>query len=280
MAGSSSTLHYPTIDRSLARRLERAEALATVGYVEARRHLQPSCGATWIENSGVHAVFDGVTSPLTQTFGLGVFADTTECALDELERFFAERAVAAAHEVCAFASPGTWEDLSSRGYSPIETSVVLVRPTVRPPVADSLGVAAHRIDPEDIPTWSLVMARGLSGESASMVSAVRQLAPAMAKSEGAHCFLAELEGAPIAAGMMSIKDGIAVLGGASTIPTARRRGAQGALLQVRLEHAAELGVELAMLVADPGSASQRNAERKGFRPTYTRSKWIARGGLV
>ena len=29
-----------------------------------------------------------------------------------------------------------------------------------------------------------------------------------------------------------------------------------------------------MMVAAPGSASQRNAERQGFRIAYTRTKWM------
>jgi len=118
------------------------------------------------------------------------------------------------------------------------------------------------------------MAEGLSSESPELVAVVKDLAPIMAQSEGAHCFVAELEDKPIAAGVLNLRNGIAVLGGASTIPTARRQGAQAALLQARLEYAAERGVDLAMLVAGPGTGSQRNAERQGFRPAYVRSKWV------
>ena len=44
------------------------------------------------------------------------------------------------------------------------------------------------------------------------------------------------------------------------------------------ETAAEMGVDLAqstvaMVCAEPGSSSQRNAERHGFRVAYTRTKW-------
>jgi hypothetical protein len=53
----------------------------------------------------------------------------------------------------------------------------------------------------------------------------------------------------------------------------RRRGLQGALLQERMRYAAEHGCDLAMMVAEAGSNSQRNAERKGFRVAYTRLKW-------
>jgi len=38
-------------------------------------------------------------------------------------------------------------------------------------------------------------------------------------------------------------------------------------------YAYDQGCDLAMMVAQPGSDSQRNAERKGFRIAYTRIKW-------
>jgi hypothetical protein len=40
-----------------------------------------------------------------------------------------------------------------------------------------------------------------------------------------------------------------------------------------MHYAFDHGCDLAMMVAQPGSASQRNAERKGFRIAYTRTKW-------
>jgi len=94
-----------------------------------------------------------------------------------------------------------------------------------------------------------------------------------AKRAGGLSFLAELDGRPIAAGAMFIHDGVALLAGASTIPEGRRQGAQLALLESRLRHAAEKGCDIAMMCALPGGASQRNAERQGFRVAYTRIKW-------
>jgi hypothetical protein len=40
-----------------------------------------------------------------------------------------------------------------------------------------------------------------------------------------------------------------------------------------MSYAFEQGCELAMMVTEAGSQSQRNAERKGFRIAYTRTKW-------
>ena len=68
---------------------------------------------------------------------------------------------------------------------------------------------------------------------------------------------------------MHLRDGVAHLAGASTIPEGRRRGAQLALLDERLRFAAANGCDIALMGAAPGSGSQRNAERHGFRIAYT-----------
>jgi hypothetical protein len=76
-----------------------------------------------------------------------------------------------------------------------------------------------------------------------------------------------------ATGSLNIVDGVALLAGACPVPEGRKQGAQLALLEERLRTAAELGFDLAMMGAMPGSASQWNAERHGFRIAYTRIKW-------
>src|SRR3712207_1726985 len=57
-------------DLNLSRRLERAEARSYVGFVEARALVSPEVGACWTEVAGCYAMFDGVESPVTQTFCL------------------------------------------------------------------------------------------------------------------------------------------------------------------------------------------------------------------
>jgi GNAT superfamily N-acetyltransferase len=100
-----------------------------------------------------------------------------------------------------------------------------------------------------------------------------------ARSRGCHCFVAELDGRLVATGAVALHGGVALLAGASTLPAWRGRGAQTALLAARLAFAAERGCDLAMMGAAPGSTSQTNAERQGFRVAYTRIKWHRpRGG--
>ena len=64
---------YPLVDLALARRLERTEARGNAEFVETRARVSPESGAEWIEVAGAYAMFDTTASPVTQTFGLGLF---------------------------------------------------------------------------------------------------------------------------------------------------------------------------------------------------------------
>ena len=70
-------------DKNLAQKLERTEARSNADFVEARARMFPESGAEWTEIGGAYAMFDGAESPLTQTFGLGMFDDF-------FSRFFSE----------------------------------------------------------------------------------------------------------------------------------------------------------------------------------------------
>ncbi len=264
---------YPVANLALAQRLERAEAMANAAFVDARRELQPHVGADWSEIGGAYAMFDGAQSPITQTFGLGLFEPFRDNEFDRVEEFFTSRGAPAAHEVCSFAAPETLSLLSARGYSPIESSVVLVRPTALPSSADSSRVVVSSVREGDATLYSRIAVQGWSNEAPALAPFIEDLGALATRARGSHCFIAELDARPIAVGALSVHNGIALFAGACTMPEARRQGAQLALLHARLTFAAELGVDLAMVVTQPGSASQRNAERQGFRPVYTRAKW-------
>jgi hypothetical protein len=141
--------------------------------------------------------------------------------------------------------------------------------------APSETITVRPIEPGEEDFWASISAEGWS-ESPELADFIMDIGRVSARRDGSMSFLAELGGRTIAAGGLSLVEGIALLAGASTIPSGRNRGAQLALLEGRLLHAAEVGCDVAMMVAQPGSASQRNAERQGFRIAYTRTKW----GLV
>jgi len=260
-------------DLRLSRRLERAEARGNAEFVEARAAVEPESGACRIEVAGCYAMFDGVESPVTQTFGLGLFETASDADLERIEEFFRERGAPVYHEISPLADPTTFMLLNGRGYEPFEFTSVMFRPLGTGTAArrDS-GVSVRIVEPGEHELWAQTAARGWS-EFEELGDFMLGLSRVSAKRADALLFLAELDGRAVATGALSIWEGVALLAGASTIPEARRRGAQLALLDARLAYAAAHGCDLAMMCALPGSASQRNAERQGFRIAYTRIKW-------
>ena len=273
----NSTLDLPHVtDLALSQRLERAEAKASAAYVESRARVAPALGAEWRDFHGTYAMFDGVGSPLSQSFGLGLFAPPTDALLEAIESFFRDRGAEVFHEVSPLADPAVLTVLSSRGYHPIElTSVMHMRLTperggMSASTAPELSV--RRVQPGEELLWAETAARGWS-ETPELGAFILDFGSITARAERTVCFVAEWNGRPIAAAALALNDGVALLAGASTDPAFRGRGAQAALLAHRLSFAISEGCDLAMMGALPGSASQRNGERQGFRIAYTRIKW-------
>ena len=260
-------------DLALSRRLERTEAEACVQFAEARRCLFPGSGAEWIECAGAYAVFDSIDSPVTQTFGLGIFEPLSEASLDVIERFFLNRGSQVMHEVCPLAGVAALNLLCARHYRPIEISSVMYRPVEKPAAQDFGSIRVRITGPEDAQLWAAIGAKGWAHEHPELLDFALQLGAISSVRKNSPCFLAEFEGQPGAAGALCVHDGVALFAGAATIPEMRRRGLQAALLQARMGYAFDHGCDLAMMVAEAGSNSQRNAERKGFRVAYTRTKW-------
>ena len=263
-------------DKILSQKLERTEARTNADFVEARKILFPESNAEWIEVAGVYAMFDGAESPLTQTFGLGVFDEITDKELNEIEAFFKKHDAPVFHEVSPMADASLIGLLNERGYRPVELTSVMYR------VFDSEdkklspknpNIRTRIIGADEIDVFAKTAVKGWSAEMPEFTEFGLELCTVGANSKGAFSFIAEIEGVPAATGTLFICDDVAALAGASTIPQYRKQGAQNALLAARLNYARENNCKVAMMGASPGSQSQRNAEKNNFRVAYTRTKW-------
>src|SRR5271155_1709496 len=112
----------PFSDLRLSQRLERVEGHACLQFARARHRLFPESGARWMDCAGAQVVFDGIDSPATQTFGLGLFEELSHASLDTIERFFLDRGAPVQHEVSPLVGVAALDLLCSRGYRPIELS--------------------------------------------------------------------------------------------------------------------------------------------------------------
>ncbi len=263
-------------DLELSRKLERTEGRSNADFIETRARLEPSFGAEWIEVGGAYAMFDGIGSPLTQTFGLGIFEQPTNEQLEQLERFFKDREAPVFHEVSPMADPSLLALLGDRGYRAIELTSVLYQELTPGSWAGhprNPAIEVRRISEDEADLWAKVAAKGWATEHESVGEFMLAFGRIAARTNGGHPFIAELGGRPVGAGGFAIYDDVCILAGATTVPDARRQGVQNALLAARLSYAAEHECRLAMMCALPGSQSQKNAQRNGFDIAYTRIKW-------
>ena len=263
-------------DKSLSQKLERTEARANADFVETRAKLDPASGATWIDVAGTYAMFDGVESPCTQTFGLGLFDEISDDHLDEIENFFRDRSAPVFHELSPMADASLMQLLNSRGYRPIELTSVMYREldrAIEPTASRNSNLTTRVASEGEADLWAATSASGWSTEMEGLADFMLGFGRISARCKGAYPFLAELDARAIATGMLFIYDDVCIMAGASTVPDARNQGAQNALLADRLTFAAERGCRLAIMGALPGGQSQKNAQKNGFNIAYTRTKW-------
>jgi GNAT superfamily N-acetyltransferase len=267
----------PFADIELARRLETTDALAGVEFANAWAKLSSSNGEVFLPVAGGYAGFGGVDSPLTQAFGLGLNGPVTDQDLAAMEEFYRAHGAPVNIETCPLADPSLLKLLNERGYHPIEYSNVFVRELTE---ADSkawpdptTNVRVRRAAPDEAESYSLLVTKSFF-EIAEIPPGLMDVFLSCFLAERSFFFFAEVDGIPAGGGMMSIHQGVASLGGAGTLPEFRNRGVQKALLLARIAAAAESGCDVAMVATGPGSGSQRNVERMGFRVVYTRTKFL------
>jgi hypothetical protein len=118
--------------------------------------------------------------------------------------------------------------------------------------------------------WLATSARGFDESDQASPSTLRILTPNF-YAANAHCYFVWHGETPIATGGMYLHEGVVELGGASTLLAYRQQGAQSTLIRQRLHDAHAQGCDLAVVLTTPGSASQRNMQRRGFELAYTRA---------
>ena len=261
------------LDRELAQRIELAEAMAAASAAEYMEKTEPGRAAL-ARIAGGYAVYCGAQSPVTQAVGIGFDGTVSETEFDRLEHFYSSRNEAVRVEACPLADFSLFEHFGARGYRPTEFTNVMARRLNSGEDFSFFGenITVDRVGLNQVDAWNLTVAQGFS-EGAPVNQELLDIMKVFAMAPENECYLARVDGKVAGGGTLSLRDGVAGLFGASTLPVFRNRGVQTALLSARLTRARAAGCDLAACLAAPGSSSQRNIVRKGFQVLYTRVKF-------
>ena len=260
------------VDLALARRVELAEAQAAACAAQATTRTRT--GAAVERIAGGFAVYCGANSPVTQAIGLGLSGAVSDEQFHQLENFYRSRNEPVRIEACPLADATLFELLGKHGYRATEFSNVMARRIANGEEFDvpGKGITVEAVGEKQIDLWALTVAQGFA-EKQPVGSEILEVMKMFALAPGIECYLAKLDGKPAGGGTLSLRDGLAGLFGASTLPAFRKRGVQSALLRARLRRGATAGCSVAVCLAQPGSSSQRNILRHGFQVLYTRVKF-------
>jgi len=264
------------VDKAVARRLEAAEEIPQVLYARLYQKIRPEIGAAAEEICGGHMIFAGMGSPIGRAVGMGLDRPFSKEDLDRVEEFYRSHGASAQLDICPLHDPALLESFKQRGYAMAGLNNVLwrrLRTDEQFPLA--MGVEIHPGKPEEADAFADIVARSFH-ETVDPPERFHQMMTPLFQFPGAVTFTASVENrlAGVGAGLLIPEHGIIALFGAGTLPEFRRRGIQTALLGVRMQYAAQAGCEIAVIVTQGGTTSQRNAERLGFRLAYSKATLI------
>jgi len=259
-------------DRQLATRIETISASETRRFAETTQALYPEIGAAWVDVADGVAGFCGPDSAVNGTARLGMTGVVVESDVVEVERFFRDRGARPIIGACPLADDSLARWLTAREWVIAGFENVLARelrtadeiPAPDPAIEIRLAETA-----EERLAWAALVTEGFSAPEQPTVAETRLGLTAVAMT-GRSFLSAFIDGEPAGTGELLIADGIGLLSADTTMPRFRGRGVQQSLQRARLWLARDAGCELAVSESMPGSGSQRNMERIGFRVVYTR----------
>ncbi len=135
------------------------------------------------------------------------------------------------------------------------------------------GIRVEQISDDDAADFASILNEGFGAAADAGLGPI--FASVIGKPGWLH-YIAYVDGEPGAAAALFIADNVADCFIAATRPSARRRGAQTALINRRLQDGRTAGCDIATAQSVIGSASPRNFGRRGFMPVYRRTIYARR----
>ena len=228
------------------------------------------------------AIYAGPGAPSNKMIGIG-FDDAVDAAvLDAIEAQFASRQAPLQAEISVLAEPGVHACLAARGYLPSGFEHVLGHPlgVGVAPLPEHIRVEpvatadAERLGDILVEAFASPDHGGVGGDTTPPSAEIRRYFEITMSVDGFRGYLARVDGAIAGGAALRIDGAIAQFCGAGTLPAFRRRGVQTALLRARLGDAHAGGCTVGVVVTQPGSKSQQNAQREGFSLLYARQLLI------
>jgi len=209
-----------------------------------------------------------------RVLGLGLARPATADGLERIARFYERLGTGWCVALAPQAEPrelGAW--LEQRGLASGYGWAKFGRGVTDLP-EPSTGLRVERVGADRADAFADAFCRGYG-----LPPAFRDCLTTLPGRDGWQCFVAFDGDEAAATGALYVTGTVGWLGMAGTVPEHRRRGAQSAILAMRLQAAAAAGCEVVVtetgeLLEGGPSSSYRNIVRAGFEPVYVRPNYL------
>ncbi|MGJ5815798.1 GNAT family N-acetyltransferase [Paludibaculum fermentans] len=246
--------------------IEMGAARNLMDYVQAFQLWAPKSAAAAMPCAGGLAAYTGPDSPLTTVKGAG--PDLQESEIEAAELFFRRNhARQVVFECAPWLTDDSVERLKRRGYTVAGTEVVVAAKL--PCGVEAPGHTPIELMQDD---WARVFQAAFELPAEAICPLLAQVAWRLPGS--VKLGVADADGSVMGCAQMAPAGEIAVLGNDGTLPEARGKGVQTALIRERLRLAMKAGFRWAVAEVAERSQSEKNYLRCGFERVYVRTSWI------
>ena len=232
----------------------------------------PSWKSEHFPLAGGHVVLCGAGMYINQAIGVGVDGALSPAEWMHFEERCEAVGVPPSFELSPATAEAVREQVVGRGYRPDGERSALVRglDDVESLPDPDPALVIEPADGELLSLWQVTSAAGWGHVAPAALRASDAFARAAAVVDGDRLVLVRdaRDGRPVGCASLTVSDGIATLGGMSTMPNERGRGVQSALIVHRLRAARALGCEIVTSTTVPGGVSERNLRRHGFERRF------------
>lgn len=262
------------LTKALAETIEQSEVDALHSRLTAMQAIEGNPMDVDIQRFGNATAFSVKNIPGPSFNTVKGLTDGDEQFVDQLIQFYEEREISVRFELTpAHASPDLLAHLQQAGFYQSDFHTSLYGSPIQNAVAVDERISIRRVESHEFDLFAEIYAQGFQ-MPAFLQSGIAHNNAILHSNDHWNFYLASVDDEPAGIGVLFVKDGIATLAAAATVPHLRNKGVQNALIQQRIQQASTLHSRLVVGQAKFGSVSQNNMEKAGLKIAYTKAIWV------
>ena len=265
------------IDVGLVAQMARADCAFWTAWFEALQDVPGNPYGADVRTFGETTAFLSHGIPLSHYNRVMCLSSKDMHRVDDIVSFYRERFTPSRVDLTPFHTCADLLDrLDAYGFRPTESQTNLFGELSVPSRRSRTKVQVRTVEPSEIQAFATFYEtayyHGL--QVPDRVSRFRiECMKARAGRSGWRFLAAHVDGRLAGGGALFVHGDVATLAGGATHQDMRGRGCQKELIEERMEFATELGCRMIVSRCAAGGVSQRNMQKAGLRPAYTKVIW-------